>query len=260
MEIEGRVVIVTGASAGIGRATAVALAQSGAHVVISARRESRLHELASELADFPGSCLVAAGDIQDETFAQQLISQAVEKFGRIDVVVNNAGLGHRSLLIEMPLADMQTVWNTNVIGLMAVTQAAVAQMRNQGSGQIINVSSIVSQRPFPSSGVYCASKTAVNFLSRSLRMELKADNIIVSLVYPGLTATEFSQARLGETGNNRFGLKGVAPDRVAQAIVKAIRYGRTEVYVTWTDWLFTHINRLFPRLIDWGIIRNQLIN
>jgi short-subunit dehydrogenase len=219
-----------------------------------------LQELAAGIAELPGECLVAAGDIKDEAFAQELIEQTIAKWGRVDVVVNNAGLGHRSLLTEMPLADMQTIWNTNVMGLMALTQAAVGQMRQQGSGQIINVSSIVSQRPLPSSGVYCASKTAVNFLSRSLRMELQASNIIVSLVYPGLTATEFAQARLGEVGGSRFGLKGIAPERVAQAIVKAIRYGRTEVYVTWTDWLFTHLNRLFPRLIDWGISRNNLIN
>jgi short-subunit dehydrogenase len=260
LDIKGLVVIVTGASAGIGRVTAVTLARSGAHVVVTARRESRLLELAAEIAELPGECLVVAGDIQDEAFTQELIKQAVAKWGRVDVVVNNAGLGHRSFLTEMPLADMRTIWNTNVMGLMALTQAAVGQMRQQGSGQIINVSSIVSQRPLPSSGVYCASKTAVNFLSRSLRLELKASNIIVSLVYPGLTATEFAQARLGEVGGSRFGLKGIAPERVAQAIVKAIRYGRTEVYITWTDWLFTHINRLFPRLIDWGISRTNLIS
>jgi short-subunit dehydrogenase len=253
MEIKGCVVIITGASAGIGRATAVALAQSGAHVVITARREARLQSLATELASSSGKILAIAGDIQNETFVQELVARTTDKFGRVDVLINNAGLGHRSALATMPLSDIQTIWNTNVMGLMAATQAAVAQMRQQVSGQIINVSSIVGQRPLPSSGAYCASKTAVNFLSRSLRMELKPDNIIVTLVYPGLTATEFATARLGEQGSNRFGLKGIPAERAAQAIVNAIRYGRTEVYISWYDWLFTHTNRLFPRLIDWGI-------
>ena len=260
MEIKGRVVIVTGASAGIGQATAVSLTQSGAHVVITARREARLQSLATELAYSPGTVLAISGDIQDESFAQTLVARTVAKFGRVDVLINNAGLGHRSPLADMPLTDMQTIWNTNVTGLMATTQAAVAQMKQQGSGQIINVSSIVGQRPLPSSGVYCASKTAVNFLSRSLRMELKPDNIIVTLVYPGLTATEFASARLGEQGSSRFGLKGVPAERAAQAIIKAIRYGRTEVYISWYDWLFAHANRLFPRLLDWGISRTNSIN
>lgn len=259
MEIKNGVVIVTGASAGIGRATAVALAQSGAHVVVTARREARLQQLAAELAGLPGRCLVVAGDIRDEAFAPELVAQAVAAFGRVDVLINNAGIGHRSQLADMPLADMQAIWQTNVVGLLAMTQAVVAQMKQQGGGQIINVSSIVSQRPLPDSGVYGASKTAVNFLSRSLRMELKADHIIVTLVYPGLTATEFSVARLGKKGGNRFGLKGIPAERVARAIVKAIRYGRSEVYVTWYDWLISHINRLFPRLIDWVITRFRLV-
>ena len=251
MEIKGSVVIVTGASAGIGRATAVSLTQAGANVVITARREAQLHELAAELAGAPGRTLVLAGDIQEEAFTREMVACTVAEFGRVDVLINNAGLGHRSLLSEMPLADMQTIWDTNVMGLMAATQAAVTQMKLQGGGQIINVSSIVGQRPLPDSGVYCASKTAVNFLSRTLRMELKPDNIIVTLIYPGVTATEFSSAKLGRQGRNRFGVKGIPPQRVAQAIVKAIRYGRTEVYVTWYDWLFVHFNRLFPRTIDW---------
>lgn len=250
MEINGNVVIVTGASAGIGRATAVSLHQTGAHVVISARREARLQTLADELAGSPGRVLPIAGDIQDTDFAQALVARTIAEFGRVDVLINNAGLGHRSLLSDMPLTDAQTIWNTNVIGLLAATQAAVAQMKQQGGGQIINVSSIVGQRPLPNSGVYCASKTAVNFLSRSLRMELKPHNIIVTLVYPGLTATEFAAVRLGKPGGNRFGLKGIPAERAARAIVKSIRYGRSEVYVTWYDWLFVHLNRLFPRTID----------
>lgn len=255
MEINGSVVIVTGASAGIGRATAVSLIKSGAHVVVTARREARLQALAAELVEAPGQILALAGDIRDETFIQELIARTIIEFGRLDVLINNAGLGHRSPLAEIPLSDMKTIWETNVTGLMAATQAAVAQMKQQGGGQIINVSSIVGQRPLPGSGVYCASKTAVNFLSRTLRMELKPDNIIITLVYPGVTDTEFSDAKLGRSGRNRFGVKGVPPHRVAQAIIKAIRYGRSEVYITWYDWIFIHANRLFPRLVDWVISR-----
>lgn len=251
MRVEGRVAIVTGASAGIGRATAGLLAQAGANVVVTARRAERLSELVARLELYPGRRLAVPGDISEEAFARELVGQAMGEFGRVDVLINNAGVGHRSLLAEMPPADMRTIFDTNVLGLLYATQAAVVQMKQQGHGQIVNVSSIVSQRPLPDSAVYSASKAAVNFISRSLRMELRPYRIIVTLVYPGLTATEFAQARLGRKGGNRFGLRGVPAARVGRAIVKAIEKGRTEVYVTLYDWFFVHLNRLFPRATDW---------
>ncbi len=203
-----------------------------------------------DLSVYPGRRLAVPGDIRDASFAQLLIDRTVTEFGRLDVLVNNAGLGHHSALAEMPLADVRTILDTNVVGLVAATQTAVAVMKRQGRGQIINISSIVGQRPLMHSGIYCASKTAVNFLSRSWRMELKPYNIKVTLVYPGVTATEFGLAKLGGAGENRFGLSGIPAERVGQAVVKAIQYGRTEVYVTWYDWAVAHLSRLFPRAID----------
>lgn len=253
MGVQGKTVIVTGASAGIGWATAVALLCLGANVVVVARRRARLEQLMGETADLSGSCLVVVGDIREAGFGQAVVARAVAEFGGVDVLINNAGLGHRSQLAETPLADLHTIMETNVMGLLAVTQAAVAQMKQQGGGQIVNVSSIMGQRPLPHSVFYAASKTAVNFISRGLRMELRPQGIVVTTVYPGLTATEFGQARLGRKGINRFGLKGVPPPRVAQAIVKAIERSKTEVYVSWYDWLFVHLNRLFPRTIDWVV-------
>ena len=258
MDLENKVVIVTGASAGIGKATAVALAEAGANVVLVARREDRLGALAAELATQPGKRLVAAGDIRQESFALLLVERTLAEFGRLDVLVNNAGLGHRSLLADMPPEDMRTLIETNVLGLLYLTQAALGPMQKQRYGQIINVSSIVGQRPVPNNALYCASKTAVNFISRSLRMECRPYNIKVTTVYPGLTMTEFGLARLGEKGTNRFGLQGVAAERVAAKILRAIRRGQTEVYITWYDWLFVHLNRLFPRLTDWIVARGYI--
>lgn len=253
MGVQGKTVIVTGATAGIGWATAVVLLRLGANVVATGRRGERLAELRGQTADLPGTCLVVAGDIRDESLGPQLVAAAVAAFGRVDVLVNNAGLGHRSFLAETPLVDLRTVMETNVMGLLAVTQAVVAQMKAQGGGQIVNVSSIVGQRPLPQSVFYAASKTAVNFISRGLRMELRGEGIVVTTVYPGLTATEFGYVRLGRKGINQLGLKGVPPERVAQKMVMAMVRGRTEVYVSWYDWLFVHLNRLFPRTIDWVV-------
>lgn len=257
MQIQSSIIIVTGASAGIGRATAVSLSQLGANVILTARRQERLENLAAELVPNPGRCLIVPGDIGDPTFARELVERTVAEFGRVDVLINNAGVGHKSALADMPLADAQTIWNVNVIGLLAATQAALPHMQRQGYGQIINVSSIVGQRPLPLSGVYCASKTAVNFLSRSLRMELRGTGITVTLIYPGLTATEFGEAKLGEPSANRLGLRGIPPQHVAAKIVSAIQKNRTEVYATPVAWVIAHSSRLFPRTLDWLIARGM---
>lgn len=250
MQLQDSVVILTGASAGIGRATAVSLAQRGANVVLNARRADRLAQLAADLADFPGRRLIVPGDIGSPETAQIMAAEALAAFGRVDVLINNAGLGHRSLLTAIPASDMQTILDVNVLGLLHAVQAVVPIMQRQGYGQIVNVSSIVGQRPLVHSAMYTASKTAVNFLSRSLRMELRPFHITVTLVYPGLTATEFADAKLGTPGANRFGLRGIPPERVANRILDAIESNRSEVYVTRVDWLFAHLNRLFPRLSD----------
>ncbi len=173
MEIRDSVVIVTGASAGIGRATAVSLAKSGANVVVTARRADRLDALVKDLAAYPGRFLAVPGNIQEAHFAQELVNRTVDEFGRLDVLVNNAGLGHHSALAEMPLEDVRTIWDTNVVGLLAATQTAVSHMKQQGSGHIINVSSIVGQRPLPHNGIYSASKTAVTTVTQSCRWSVK---------------------------------------------------------------------------------------
>lgn len=206
--VKDKIVIVTGASAGIGRATAVAFAAQGAHVVVAARREDRLQDLAAEIAHYPGRCLVVPGDISQQAYCARLIAETIDQFGRLDVLVNNAGLGHHSALANIPGQDIKTIFDVNVLGMMFATQAVIPHMRRQGSGQIINVSSIVSMRPLTMSGAYCASKSAVNFLSRSLRMELHRQKIIITLIYPGLTATEFAAAKLGQPGA-RLGMRGI---------------------------------------------------
>ncbi len=255
MEITGSVVIVTGASAGIGAETARALAERGANVVLTARRAERLHELAAELAHYPGQRLVVAGDISQEAFCQELAAQTMAALGRVDVLVNNAGIGHRSTLSEMSAADVQTIANTNLLGAIYAIQAVLPTMQQQKRGQIINVSSIVGQQALPKSSVYCATKAGLNMLTRSLRLELRGQGITVTLVYPGLTETEFYKVRLGEKGTRRINRPGVSARRVGDAIVRAIAHNRQEVYITLPDWLLVQTNRLFPRTLDWFVGR-----
>jgi NAD(P)-dependent dehydrogenase (short-subunit alcohol dehydrogenase family) len=249
-QLDGKVVIVTGASAGIGRATVEALADRGANVVMTARRHERLVALAAQLASRPGKRVALGGDIGQEEFVHELVERTVAEFGRLDVLVNNAGVGHNHPLAEMPAGDMRTLIDTNLLGPLYGVQAAIPHMKRQGGGQIVNVSSIVGQRPIPGQGVYCASKAAVNFASRALRMELRPFGIVVTLVYPGRTRTDFGQARLGGPLQAPTRLFQVSAERAGQAVARAIEKRQTEVYVTAYDWLFTHLSRLFPRTLD----------
>lgn len=244
----GKVVIITGATAGIGWATAVSFAQAGATIVATGRRQPRLDALLTTFP--PGPHLAIAGDIHEPDFPAELVAQTLNKLGRIDILINNAGVGQHHPLADIPREAAETVFRTNVLGLLQMAQAVIPPMRQQGGGHIVNVSSIVGQRPLPQGVVYAASKTAVNFLSRGLRFELQPDNIHLTTVYPGLTATEFADVRLGRQGGNRFGLHGIPAERVGKAIVRAVANGRSECYITPFDWLFAHLNRLFPRTLD----------
>lgn len=258
MRLKDSVVLVTGATAGIGEAIAHKVAEAGGNVVITGRRQPRLDELAAKFNLSADAYLSVAGDIRAQAFCQTLIESTVKKFGRIDVVVNNAGLGHFGLLKDMQADDFQQIWETNVYGLAWLSQAAAKQMlkqpvepHTQRRGQIINVSSIVEDRPLVNQGVYTASKAAVNSYSRALRMELAEHNVTVSILYPGLTATEFHAARLGERHKKQGHKSGVPAETVAQQVIRAIERQKQEVYVSWYDWFFVQANRHFPILTDY---------
>jgi short-subunit dehydrogenase len=263
VDLAAKAIIVTGASSGIGAATATALARAGADVVLTARRGPRLQALAAELDHFPGRRLVLPGDIGDEAFAAHLIAETIATLGRVDVLINNAAVGHRSPLGEIPAAHAQTLAATNLLGPLYAIQAVLPGMRASGQGQIVNISSVASQRPFLYSGFYCASKAALNTLGRVLQMELRGDNILITTVYPGLTQSEFSQARLGASRERLLPfMEGLPAERVAAVIVDAIRRRKREVYVLRRDWALATVSRIFPRTTDWivGVGYNFLMN
>ena len=254
--MRGRVIMITGASAGIGHATALYLAQEGASVVLIARRAERLDALAEQIKyEGHGRALVLVGDVADASFVAQAVAKTLATFGRVDVLLNNAGIGHHSSLMTISEHDMQAIWQTNVMGIHLWSQAVAAEMitqplQNGRRGQIINVSSIVHARPLTYAAVYTASKAAVSHLTRGWRMTLRPYQIVVTAVYPGVTQTEFNQVRLGEVGESSFSRLAVSPERVAFKIGRGIRQSQQEIYVTPIDWLFTHGNRLFPRVLD----------
>lgn len=188
--IEGKIVVITGASSGLGEATARHLAAQGAAVVLGARRNERIDALAEELNAGGGRALAVATDVTKAEEVQRLVDAAVEAFGRVDVIINNAGLMPRSPLERRKISDWDRTIDVNLKGVLYGIAAALPHMQQQKSGHIINVSSVAGHKVGPGSAVYSATKTAVRVLSEGLRQEVKPYNIRTTIISPGAVATE----------------------------------------------------------------------
>ena len=251
MNPENRVVILTGATQGIGRATAQLLAQAGCQLVLAARNTAALNALAAELSHPDRLAIAVPTDLADTAQAAALARETVQMFGRIDVVINNAGVGVRDYLLDLDETEARRVMDVNYFGPVALIQAAIPSLKaNAEGGLIINVSSIVGRRAMPGIAGYCASKAALEKMAESLRLELRADNIRVSTVYPGVTVTHFNDNSLGRSHQGRGRVRGVPPERVAQAILDTIHRERRDVFITLFDWTFVTVSALWPGLMD----------
>lgn len=253
MHIKDNVVIITGASSGIGAATVQAFGAAGARVVLVARDAAALERVA---APFSGTALVCPADVTDADACQRVVTMTLERFGRIDILVNNAGIGLASPAAEIARNDLEQVLAVNLIGPLMLTQAVLPQMRRQGSGRIVNVSSTIGVFALPYLGGYAASKAALDRMTEALRMELRGSGIGVTLVRPGTTRTGFRTHRLGEgSEERRVSPSGVPPERVAQVIVRAVERDTRRVYVSWKDQLMTAFTLIAPRLAEWALAR-----
>lgn len=194
MDIKNKVAIITGASEGIGKAIAEKLAAEGAKLVLAARSDEKLAALAHKL---PGSVAVRT-DMGDQNAIQNLIDRTMEIHGRIDILVNNAGQGMYGPVERTDIDKYRHIFDLNVIGPLFAMELVIPHMRAQGGGMIVNISSRVSKNHFPMLGAYASTKYALNGLSLTAREELTKDNIIVSLMHPKMTATNFNKNALGE--------------------------------------------------------------
>jgi NAD(P)-dependent dehydrogenase (short-subunit alcohol dehydrogenase family) len=247
--LAGRVAIVTGASSGIGEATARALVGRGAAVVLAARAEERLEVLEGEISSSGGRALALRTDVSDRESVRAMVERAVEAFGSLDILVNNAGLGLSGRVAEVRVEDLRYVFEVNVVGPLLCIQTALPFM--EPGARIINVSSVVGRRAIPKVGAYCATKFALNALSDSLRVEIADRGITVTSVYPGTTRTTFREnSRRTKDEKRGWRPRGVTPERVAEKITRAAEKGPRDVYVTLPDRLFVAGTTLLPGLTD----------
>ena len=241
MTLIGKTAVVTGASSGIGEATARLLAQRGCNLALAARRENRLQDLAAELGE---GALAVPTDVTDPTACEALVSRAVERFGSVDVLVANAGLGLYGSIPDGDPEDWRRMFEVNVLGVLHATRAAVRHMLDRGSGDIVIVSSLAGRRvPTVDGTVYAATKHALTAVAEGLRMDVSARGVRVINVEPGLVRTEFPEST-SQSAEQFYAEKEYSPieaEDVATAVVYAVgqprRVSISEIIVRPTEQL-----------------------
>lgn len=252
-QLAGRVYVITGASSGLGRGLALALADEGAHVVLAARRTLALSEIAHEIETRGGQALAVTVDVSSAEDLKRLAAAALERFGRIDVWVNNAGVGAIGHFEKIPLEDHARLIDVNFKGALFGSHLAIAQFKRQGYGVLINVGSAESELPVPYHASYAASKHALLGLGRSLNEELQLAgeaNIAVATVMPWATDTPFFSNAANYTGHTPRALLLDDVATVVNALIRTSLAPREEVPVGWKGRLVYHSHRLFDDLSE----------
>ena len=268
-ELAGSVVVITGASRGIGAATARAFAAIGCHVVLAARSTEQIAALAKELQEKWGiKALAVTTDVREAGQVDALMLAAHDQLGGIDILINNAGLGSSSPLAQTPEEEMIHLFEVNVFGPVRAMRAAIPYLRQRGGGTIVNVGSIVSYLALPADGksavssTYCATKFALRAYTTAARAELMEANVHTILAVVGLTKTDFQESAFREQGGVGAaterrrgilaGMQGLAvsPDKVAERLIKAVQRKENEVCVSWFDRVLIQKTVLVPGLED----------
>lgn len=253
MSIEGRTAIITGASSGIGQATARELASERVNVVLASRNREKLEALALDLVALPGRTLVVPVDVTDRLSVEAMVRKTVEEFGSLDILVNNAGTGLFAPVAGGNPENQRRLFEVNFWGAVNCIQAAVPYMQAQGSGRIVNVASIAAKVSPPYMGIYSATKFALSAVSDALRSELAGSGIGVSTIYPGLTSTSFMENMTQEVEVPAIPpvARFVDPSVVGHRISQAVRFGLRDAYISPEDVAAVALNTMAPQLVDW---------
>jgi short-subunit dehydrogenase len=250
MDIAGKIVVVTGASMGIGEAVAKIFTDKGASVVMLSRDASRV-EAARARIGHGERTLAMACDVRHREDVDRVIGLTLHHFKRIDVWVNNAGHGMLDSVAQMEMAACREMFETNFFGAVGAMQAVIPVMRQQGAGTIINISSVAGHIPVPFHAAYSATKFSLNAIGKAARVELKKDAIHVLTVCPGRVHTPFSENAVRGNEVKRVGSgRGISAERVAQATLRGYVKQKREVVVPWTMHVPVKIYQFFPGLVE----------
>ncbi len=253
-KLRERVIAITGASSGIGAATAVACARRGMRVGLQARREDRLQAVAARVRDAGGEALVVPGDVRERASADALVEAVVRRWARLDAIVANAGFGVAAPVAETPPEEAREIFDVNVLGTVWAIQAAWPVFRHQRSGHVVIVSSASARAGLPANALYSATKAAQANLAEGLRIEAERIGVDVSVVFPIVTETEFRGALRDHTGGGkgRAGAKIGGPrqsaEEVAESIVECLERPRFEVWPYALARLLPWLEAISPRL------------
>jgi short-subunit dehydrogenase len=257
MELAGKIVVVTGASMGIGEAIAKIFADQGASVVMLSRDASRLEEARARVGHTERT-LALTCDVRHREDIDRAIGLTVHHFQRIDVWVNNAGHGLLDSVAQLNMAACREMFDTNFFGAIGAMQAVIPVMRRQGGGTIINISSVAGHIPIPFHAAYSATKFALNAMGKAAGVELKNDSIHVLTVCPGYVRTAFGKNAVQGNEMKRVrpqSVRGITAERVARATLQGYLKQKREVIVPWTMYVPQKIYQLFPWLVEWSMAK-----
>jgi len=257
MELAGKVAVITGASMGIGEAIAKIFAQEGASVVLLSRDAARA-EAARTRIGFPERTVALSCDVRHSEEIDRVLALTLHHFKRIDVWVNNAGHGLFDSVAQMETPAFREMFETNFFGAISAMQAVIPVMRQQGSGAIINISSVAGHLPLPFHAAYSATKFALNAMGKAAGVELKKEGIHVLTVCPGYVRTSFGENAVQGRELKKVrpaSVRGITVERVARATLHGYVKQKREVIVPWTMHVPVKIYQLLPGLVEWGMGR-----
>lgn len=254
MNFDQKVVWITGASSGIGEHITYAFAKQGARLILSSRKQAELERVKGNCPD-ESQVVILPLDVTDFEQVKAVGQQAIDAFGRIDLLFNNAGISQRALVKDTKLEVDQKIMNVNFLGTVAATKAVLPQMIKQQSGHIVVISSVTGKVGTPKRSAYAASKHALQGFFDCLRAEVHQDNIKVTIICPGYVHTQVSVNALTGDGNKNNVMSdttkaGLSPEVFAQKALKAIAREKEEVYIGGKEILAIYIKRFFPRLMS----------
>ena len=250
-QLNNKRVIITGASSGIGWHLALQLAEIGCRVIVCARREERLSDLAAQIKSAGGTCAIVAGDVCDVQVRQQLLVAANENFGGVDILINNAGIGAMGRFDEASPDRLRQIFEVNFFAMAELIRELLPLLKTGNDPMIVNMNSVLGHRATPLKSEYCASKFAVHGLSDAIRAELSADGVDLLLVSPSTTDSDFFDSAIeDETGKDWKKSGAMPPEIVAAKTIRAMRKRRHEIILTFGGRIIVWLDRIIPGIAN----------